>query len=143
MRIKIVLKSKINGKIQDIYPPVSNPQNGLIDWPVDTDEWEVLSVHGCSGIEVENFFDRAWLVYEGDELTVDGINFEVKFKEGMYCIEVGVDRLNFLSFTVLKPEYLSLYKELQNNNKPILIPMAHLNFNAKFNGEKLITLKSK
>jgi len=143
MRIKLILKNKKDGKIQDIYPPVSNPQNGLIEWPVDNDEWEVLSVHGCSGIKLENFFGSEWLVYEGDQIWIRHITFRVEFRDGMFGIEV---KKKFFTETLMDEAFASpLIEGFYNNRfvkeKEVFVPLAHLNINGMVNGERIITLK--
>jgi len=56
-QVRMNLKSKDDGRMLSVYPPIVAEKNGLNKWPVDTDRWDILSVDRSSGVLIPDIMD--------------------------------------------------------------------------------------
>jgi len=89
--VRLNLKSKKDGKPLSVHPPISSKMNGLMEFPVELNDWEILSIDRNSEIKIPDAIDREWEAFENDEITIMGANpkkYVIQFKNGMFGIIV-------------------------------------------------------
>ena len=149
--LRLNLKSKKDGKLLSIHPPVSAKENGMMEWPVNLDDWEVISIDRNSEIMIPDILDREWEVFENDEITVMGDEpkrYNVIFKDGMFGIEVdGNDFSNILVDGSFGNNHTRNYHKLIKKSKAhlekgrfLFIPLAHLNIGGTIDSIQAIIL---
>ena len=140
--VRIHLKDKKNGKLLSLHPPISAKQHGLIEFPVDLDKWEILSIDRNSEIKIPDILEKEWEVFENDEITVMGYNpkkYKVMFHNGIFGIEVDEDTwiedfVNTFESKVFIDYQTREYHQQQFGLQKLLgrdinffIPLSHLN----------------
>ncbi len=135
--VRLNLKSKEDGKLLSVHPPISSKQNGIIEFPVEIDKWEVVSIDRNSEIKIKDITDREWEVFENDEITVMGQVpkvYKIIFKEGMFGIEADKNTLiedfvlTFLPGIIIDNIRDYYYQKfMMNQDKNLFISLSHLN----------------
>jgi len=143
--IRLNLKGRSDGKLLAQYLPISAKKNGMMEFPVELDRWEVISIDRNSEIKIPDILGKEWEVFENDEITVYGDeprSYIVEFKEGMFGIDVDKKDLmmTFYFGAFCSDSIQEIYKNNRNDNDKLFIPLAHLNIGGTINTTQAIIL---
>ena len=146
-QIRFVLKNKKDGKTIAVYPPLLDKANGLMKWPIDLEEWEVISVDRCTEVEMEDNTGEFLKAYEGDtvELVLEGKvigKYEIKFKDGIFAIDIGWrDEVSSGMFSSWS--YFEYHAHKHPRPEFFVIPISELNIGGTENCLQTVVLKPK
>ena len=74
INFRIHLKSKVDGEVIFIYVDIYNQMNGLMNFPVELDKWEVLKIDEYTGKRDQNgnkAYYKDIIEYEGWKYVVE------------------------------------------------------------------------
>lgn len=109
IQIRIHLKHKENKEKLCIYPKIYDERNGLMNYPVDLDEWIVEKIERNS--EVKDILGKD--IFEGDKIYINQkiINGEVEQLEFIVFYENGAFRYdNGEEYKIINKELVQGYQ---------------------------------
>ncbi|MEK6828568.1 MAG: hypothetical protein AABY15_00380 [Nanoarchaeota archaeon] len=152
-QIRFNLKSKLDGSLLTIFPPLLAKENGIIKWPIELDKWDIISAERCTEVEIPICLGDYKVAFEGDYITVMGRrpkDYLIEFYRGMFGIKVlRSDFDNTLEHGAFISQQIKEYHNMKygeggsfGREDILFIPLAHLNIGGTINMEDAIILKN-
>lgn len=97
VKFRIRLKNKIDKQVITLCVPLFDEKNGLMQFPIDLNEWEVLSVDRYFNIDGIDLWEND--IIEGKTLDHMGYIGKVVFEDGTFAVETTDSKAPILYIT--------------------------------------------